>query len=86
MKCFYWNKGSSIFGLRRGKERYLFSYGTLVAKLKKENMIISDIKVSTMWDCSRSTTRAVCEFLDKTPKQIRQEIKDGTIKMKGVLK
>ena len=86
MKCCYWDKNNSAFVIERGKERYIFSYGTLVAKCKYEDETISNIVLGKDWNYSKTTVKDVCRFLGVDKKHLWKGIKSGTIKTKGVLK
>jgi hypothetical protein len=86
MECIYWNKNDSSFVIKRGKERYIFSYGVLVAKCKFDGAEISKEVLYEKWNFSKTTKTAVCWFLKKEAKQLKKEIKEGKIKVRGYLK
>lgn len=86
MECIRWNKNDSSFVIKRGKERYIFSYGVLVAKCKFDGTEISNEVLYRKWNFSKTTKTAVCWFLGKRERQLKKEIKEGKIKVRGYLK
>ena len=86
MECVYWNKNDSSFVIKRGKGRYIFSYGVLVAKCNFDGAEISKEILYRKWNLSKTTRTAVCWFLKKEVRQLKKEIKEGKIKVKEYLK
>lgn len=72
----YWNRNASGIAYRV-KGTIIMSYETIVAVVCPD-----EIYLTPAWDCSRTTTRHVMEFVrdvvSTTPREIRRAICDGS--------
>lgn len=60
--------------------QYLQFYRTIVVRC----LAGSSITLDPRWDCSKTTARRVCDYLNCTPNEIRKAIKAGQYKIEDL--
>ena len=77
------NNIANQFSIRTPKGRYFQSYDSMIAFVPYHGLIKLD---ATYWDYSRTTSKYRNRFLGLTTDQIKQQIKDKTIKLTNLNK
>lgn len=77
------NNIANQFLIRTSKGRYFQSYDSMIAFVPYHGIIKLD---SNYWDYSRTTSKYRNRFLGLTTDQIKQQIKDKTIKLTNLNK
>ena len=71
------NPVANQFEVQTDDAIYLQSYSTVVARKRVVDGGVV-IELDPAWDCSRTTTKYVCQWMDMNSGEIRKRIKDGT--------
>ncbi len=77
------NNIANQFLIRTNKGKYFQSYNSMIAFVSYNGLIQLD---SIYWDYSRTTSKYRNRFLGLTTDQIKQQIKDKTIKLTNLNK
>ncbi len=77
------NNIANQFLIRTNKGKYFQSYNSMIAFVSYNGLIQLD---SNYWDYSRTTSKYRNRFLGLTTDQIKQQIKDKTIKLTNLNK
>ena len=77
------NNIANQFSIRTNKGKYFQSYNSMIAFISYDGLIKLDSKY---WDYSRTTSKYRNRFLGLTTDQIKQQIKDKTIKLTNLNK
>lgn len=78
------NAAPNQFIIRDGKKTYFQSYATVIAVYEGDSVQDKVTIDTNALSYSRTTSKYLYQFLGMNRKEIEQEVKDGTIKVKDL--